>query len=43
MHKIIKKEVKNMNLVKEIVMYDDATIEKVKREAELAANEAQSH
>ena len=32
-----------MNLVKEIVMYDDATIEKVKREAELAANEAQSH
>ena len=32
-----------MDLVKEIVLYDDATIEKVKNEAELAANEAQSH
>jgi len=32
-----------MDLVKEIVIFDDATIEKVKNEAELAANEAQSH
>ena len=32
-----------MDLVKEVVIFDDATIEKVKNEAELAANEAQSH
>lgn len=32
-----------MDLAKEIVIFDDATIEKVKNEAELAANEAQSH
>jgi len=32
-----------MNLVKEVVIFDDTTIEKVKNEAELAANEAQSH